>query len=103
MGKSRFIAVALAGMLGLGLLPGSGLSVTEAASYEGGRGHAYSQRLKEENERHERQVRENRGRYRRGEISQQQYDDNVIREQRHHDSAAELIRGEYEEQANNEH
>ena len=99
--QKKIAVVALAGLMGLGLaaISPEAASVEAAADghrYEDGTSNEYSHRLKEESDRHEREVRESRGRYRRGEKDVREYEEELSREQRRHDREVGRIRDDYE-------
>ena len=99
--QKKIAAVALTGLMGLGMAAFSPAEMSaEAAAgghrYEDGTSNEYSHRLREESDRHEHEVRESRGRYRRGEKDVREYEEELSREQRRHDHEMRKIRDDYE-------
>ena len=95
----KIVALALAGMFGFGLAGMSVSTVAEASdkpAYEDGTHNKYSHRLQEEDRNHRQNVLSLRYKKRYGQISEEEYDKQMKKEQERHDQAVKDIKADYE-------
>lgn len=98
--RKKVLAMALAGVISFGFTGEAFTAAAEAAeheaAYEDGTHNKYSHRLQEEDRNHRQNVLSLRYKKRYGQISDEEYDKQMKKEQERHDQAVKDIKADYE-------